>query len=150
MPPAPAPVEKPIWKNPFAYSGTVLFIVAVYVAWIVFSRWNENRRIERRAREAAAQKQHEQDQRAVELMGGSELAIQSFYGNPTIRRGQSAQLCYGVANAKKVPLDPPSGPVWPSYSRCLDVSPTKTTTYTLTASDDAGHFASQTFTIKVQ
>ncbi|SRR6267154_2585080 len=147
---APAPNEKPIWKNPSVYSGTVLFIVAVYVAWIVFSRWNENRQIERRAREAAAQKQREQDQRAVDQMGGSELAIQSFYGNPTIRRGQSAQLCYGVANAQKVTLDPPSGPVWPSYSRCLDVSPNKTTTYTLTVTDDTGHSASQAFTIKVQ
>jgi len=147
---APAPNEKPVWKNPSVYSGTVLFVVAVYVAWIVFSRWNENRQIEQRGREAAAQKQHEQDQKAVEQMGGSELAIQSFYGNSTIRRGQSAQLCYGVANAKKVTLDPPSGPVWPSYARCLDVSPNKTTTYTLTATDGAGHSASQAFTVKVQ
>jgi hypothetical protein len=145
-----APVEKPFWKNPFVYSATILLIVAIYVGWIVFSRWNENRRIEQRARDAAAQKQHEQDQKTVEQMGGSELSIQTFYGNPTVRRGQSAQLCYGVANAKKVTLDPPSGPMWPSYSRCIDVSPTKTTTYTLTASDDAGHSASQTFTIKVQ
>ena len=55
-----------------------------------------------------------------------------------------------ASNAKKVTLDPPAGPVWPSYARCLDVSPTKTTTYTLTASDDAGHSTSQTFTVKVQ
>jgi hypothetical protein len=146
----PASDQKPIWKNPFAYSGTILLFVAIYVGWIVFSRWNENRHIEQRARDAAAQKQHEQDQKTVEQMGGSELSIQSFYGNSAIRRGQSAQLCYGVANAKKVTLDPPSLPVWPSYSRCIDVSPTKTTTYTLTASDDAGHSASQSFTIKVQ
>jgi len=147
---APPSVEKPIWKNPFVYTGSILFIVAVYVGWIVFSRWHENRQIERRARDAFVQKQQEQDRRAVEQMGGSELSIQSFYGNSQILRGQSAQLCYGVANAKKVTLDPPAGPVWPSYARCLDVSPTKTTTYTLTASDDAGHSASQTFTVKVQ
>src|SRR5579859_1224040 len=147
---APAPAEKPFWKNPFVYSGTILLLVAVYVGWIVFSRWNDNRRIEQRARDAAAQKQREQDQKTVEQMGGSELAIQSFYGNPQIRRGQSAQLCYGVANAKKVTLEPQSNPVWPSYSRCVDVSPSKTTTYTLTASDSAGHSVSQTFTIKVQ
>jgi len=147
---APAPADKPIWKNPFVYSGTILFIVAIYVGWIVFSRWYGNRQIERRARDAFVQKQQEQDRRAVEQMGGSELSIQSFYGNSQILRGQSAQLCYGVANAKKVTLDPPAGPVWPSYARCLDVSPTKTTTYTLTASDEAGHSASQTFTVKVQ
>jgi hypothetical protein len=147
---APAPDEKPVWKNPFVYSGSILFIVAIYVGWIVFSRWNENRQIEQRARDAAAQKQQEQDRRTVEQMGGSDLAIQSFYGTPQIHRGDSAQLCYGVANAKKVTLEPQSGPVWPSYSRCIDVTPSKTTAYTLTASDDAGHSASQTFTVKVQ
>src|SRR5260221_11070936 len=97
---APAPNEKPIWKNPSVYSGTVLFIVAVYVAWIVFSRWNENRQIERRAREAAAQKQREQDQRAVDQMGGSELATQSFYGNPTIRAAKPPQLSSAAANTR--------------------------------------------------
>ncbi len=144
------PPQKPFWKNPFVYSGFVILVVALYVGWILLSRWNENRQIEQRNHDAAAQKQHEQDQKTVEQMGGSELAIQSFYGNPQIRRGQSAQLCYGVANAKKVTLEPQPNPVWPSYSRCVDVSPSKTTTYTLTASDAAGHSVSQTFTIKVQ
>jgi hypothetical protein len=142
--------RRSIWKNPFVYSSAILLVVAIYVGWIVFTRWNENRLIEQRSREAAAQKLHEQDQRTVEQMGGSELAIQSFYGNPQVHRGQSAQLCYGVANAKKVTLEPQSNPVWPSYGRCVDVSPAKTTTYTLTASDDAGHSVSQTFTVKVQ
>jgi hypothetical protein len=146
----PAPQVKPAWKNPFVYTGTFLILVAIYVAWIVFSRWNENRQIEERSRDAAAQKQREQDRKTVEEMGGSELAIQAFYGNSQIHRGQTAQLCYGVANAKKVTLEPQSNPVWPSYSRCVDVTPTKTTTYTLTASDDAGHSVTQTLTVKVQ
>ncbi len=146
----PVPQVKPAWKNPFVYTGTLLIIVAIYVAWIVFSRWNENRRIEEHARDTAAQKQREQDRHAVEEMGGSELVIQAFYGNPQIRRGEKAQLCYGVANAKKVTLEPQSSPAWPSYSRCVDVTPAKTTTYTLIASDDAGHSVSQTFTVKVK
>jgi len=145
----PSTEEKPIWKNPFVYSGTILLIVAFYVGWIVFSRWNENRLIEQRNREEAASKQRELDRQSVENMGGSELAIQAFYGNGQIRRGEKAQLCYGVANAKKVTLQPQTNPVWPSYSRCVDVSPTKTTTYTLTASDDAGHTVTQTLTVKV-
>jgi hypothetical protein len=147
---APAPDQKPLWKNPFVYTGTILFFVAIYVGWIVFSRWSENRQLERRARDTAQEKQREQDRSTVEQMGGSELSIQSFYGNAQIHRGQSAQLCYGVANAKKVTLEPQSNPVWPSYSRCVDVSPSKTTTYTLTASDDTGHSVSQSFTVKVQ
>lgn len=146
----PAKSEKSVWKNPFVYTGTILIVVAIYVGWIVFSRWNENRQIDRRATDITAQKQQEQDRSAVERMGGSELAIQSFYGKSEIHRGEKAQLCYGVANAKKVTLEPQSNPVWPSYSRCVDVSPTKTTTYTLTASDDAGHSIAQTFTVNVQ
>src|SRR5215475_1364556 len=142
--------EKPVWKNPFDYTGTILLVVAIYVGWVVFSHRNENRLIEQRTRDEAAEKQRELDRKTVENMGGLELAIQAFYGNPQIRPGEKAQLCYGVANAKKVTLEPQTNPVWPSYSRCVDVSPTKTTTYTLTASDDAGHSVTQTFTVKVQ
>jgi len=144
------PGSKPIWKNPFVYTGVLIILLAIYVGGIVFARWNENRTIEQRERDASATKQREEDKNAVEQMGGSELAIQSFYGNGAIRRGQTAQLCYGVANAKKVTLEPQSNPVWPSYARCVDVTPAKTTVYTLTASDDAGHSVSQTFTVKVQ
>jgi hypothetical protein len=141
---------KSVWKNPFVYSGALIALLAIYMGWIVFSRWTENRIIDQNARDSAARKQREEDKSTVEQMGGSELAIQSFYGNPVIHKGQTAQLCYGVANAKKVTLEPQSSPVWPSYSRCVDVNPVKTTVYTLTASDDAGHTVSQTFTVKVQ
>ena len=146
----PESSQKSFWKNPLVYTTAVVLLVALYVGWIVFSRWNENRSLEQRARGAAAQKQREQDRSTVEQMGGSQLAIQSFYGNTAIRRGETGQLCYGVANAEKVTLEPQSNPVWPSYSRCVDIKPTKTTTYTLTASDDAGHTLSQTFTVKVE
>ncbi len=145
----PTTSEKSIWKNPFVYTGAIILAVGIYVGWIVFSRWNENRQIDQRARDSAAQKQREQDRSTVEQMGGSELAIQSFYGNSQIHRGERAELCYGVANAKKVTLEPQSSSVWPSYARCVEVSPVKTTTYTLTATDDAGHSVTQTFTIKV-
>jgi hypothetical protein len=144
------PEAKSAWKNPFVYTGVFIVVLAIYVGWIVFARWNENRAFEQRARDISASKQREEDKNAVERMGGTELAIQSFYGNAAIHKGQTAQLCYGVANAKKVTLEPQSSPVWPSYSRCVDVTPTKTTIYTLTASDDEGHTVSQAFTVKVQ
>jgi hypothetical protein len=121
----PSSQDRPLWKNPFVIGAPILLIVALYSGWIVFSRWNENRQIEERAKAAAAQKRSEEDRLTVEAMG------------------------YGVANAKTVALDPPAGPMWPSYGRCIDVKPNKTTTYTLTASDAAGHSVSQTFTIKV-
>jgi flagellar biosynthesis/type III secretory pathway M-ring protein FliF/YscJ len=138
------------FKNPFLYSWGVLVIAVFVVVWILFSRWRENRYIESRAKEEQAQKQREQDRATLEQMGGKELAIQNFYAIPAeIRRGQSVQLCYGVANAKTVKLEPQSNPVWPSYARCVDVTPTKTTTYTLTIADAAGNTKTQSLEVKV-
>jgi len=147
----PDPQEKSAFKNPFLYSWTVLGLVALAVCLILLSRWRENRDIERRAAEQQTEKQREQDRAALEQMGGKELAIQDFYAIPgVIRSGESVQLCYGVANAKTVKLEPQSNPVWPSYSRCVDVTPTKSTTYTLTIADAAGNTKTQSLEVKVR
>lgn len=125
----------------------VLAVAALFVAWIFFSRWQEARNIEQRALE----KKREQDRRTVELLGGDRLEIQHFFANPgIIRRGESVQICYGVANAKKVTLEPQSNPVWPSYHRCVDVKPTQDTTYTLTIEDAKGQTKSASFTVQVR
>jgi|SRR5437016_1177365 len=147
----PDPPKKSVFKNPFLYSWAALAIGALVVGWILFSRWYENRGIEKRAKEERTQKQQEQDRVALEQFGGKELAIQNFYASPgTIHRGETVQLCYGVANAKTVKLEPQSNPVWPSYSRCVDVTPTKSTTYKLTIADVAGHTRTQTLEVKVR
>jgi len=87
----------------------------------------------------------------VETLGGNKFDILNFYASPgKIRRGESAQLCYGVSNAKTVRLDPPAGDVWPSYSRCFDVTPSKDTTYTLTADDGQGNTKTASLTIEVR
>jgi hypothetical protein len=143
--------KKSAFKNPFLYSWAALVIVALVVVSILFSRWQENRDLEMRARQEKTQKQQEQDRIALEQLGGKELAIQNFYATPgTIRRGETIQLCYGVANAKTVKLEPQSNPVWPSYSRCVDVAPAKNTTYTLTIEDAAGNTKSQTVQVRVR
>ena len=121
------------------------------MSWILVSRWLENRAIEKHAKQERTQKQQEQDRVTLEQMGGKELAIQNLYASPgEIRHGQTAQICYGVANAKTVKLEPQPNPVWPSYSRCVDVTPTKTTTYTLTIADAAGNTKTQTLEIRVR
>jgi len=147
----PDPPKKSAFKNPFLYSGAALVIVALVVVGILVSRWKENRDLEERAKQAKTQQQREQDNIALEQLGGKKLAIQNFYATPgTIRRGQSVQLCYGVANAKTVKLEPQRNPVWPSYSRCVDVTPTKSTTYTLTIADAAGNTKTQTLEVQVR
>ena len=145
------PPSKPILKNPMVYSSIALAIVVLVVGWILVSRWMENRGIEMRAREERTLKQQEQDRITVEQLGGKELAIHDFYATPgLVRRGETVQICYGVANAKTVTLEPQSNPVWPSYSRCVDVKPTKTTTYTLTIADTSGNTKTQSLEVKVR
>jgi hypothetical protein len=150
MQPPVAP-SKSIFKKPSFYSKIVFTIAALIVIWIFLSRWWQNRSIEYRAKDAAAEKRRAEDRATLDQMGGKELAIQTFYATPgEIRRGQSVQICYGVANAKSVKLEPQSNPVWPSYSRCVNDSPAKTTTYTLTIADAAGNTKSQSLTVQVR
>jgi hypothetical protein len=148
----PAEVRtKSVFKNPLLYSSLALAIVALIVSWILFSRWQDNKQIDRQNAQARSEKRRENDRTALDQFGGKELDIQSFYASPgAVRRGESVQLCYGVANAKTVKLEPQPNPVWPSYSRCVDATPTKTTTYTLTVQDAAGNTKSQAVEVKVQ
>ena len=143
--------HKSVFKNPFLYSSTVLAIAILVVGWILYSRWEDNRRIETRLVQERAEKQRESDRLALEQFGGKELAIQSFYVSPAvIHRGEAARLCYGVANAKSVTLEPQTDPVWPSYGHCVNVSPKKDTNYTLTATDATGKSISQSLEVKVR
>ncbi len=141
--------QKSPFKNPLMYSSLLIFVVAAYVAWILLSRHQANRAYEQHAEQAQAKKQHENDQAAIDQLGGSELAIQMLYATPRIRRGETAQVCYGVANAKTVTLQPQSGQVWPSHNLCVDIKPLKTTAYTLTATGTDGQSVSQQVTVEV-
>jgi hypothetical protein len=147
------PVSEPksLLKNPLLYSSAVLVVALLGVVFVMLSRWQDSRNIERQAAAERAEKQHEQDRIAVEQLGGKEFAILSFYASPKeIRHGESAQLCYGVANAKTVTLEPQPRAVWPSVAHCVDVSPVKSITYTLTITDEAGKTQSQDVEVKVR
>jgi hypothetical protein len=147
----PIPEKKSLLRNPLLYTSAVVVAALLGVVYVMFSRWQERRSIDRQAREQRAEKQREEDRIALEQLGGKDFAILSFYASPTvIRRGESAQLCYGVSNAKSVKLEPQPQPVWPSAAHCVDVSPTKSMTYTLTAVDAAGATKSQTVELKVR
>jgi hypothetical protein len=133
------------------YSWLVVIAGLLYVGGTLFFRWRENRAIDQEMQRKAAAKTAEEDRRIVEGMGGNRFEILSFYATgSTIRRGDSAQLCYGVSNAASVRIDPPVESLRPSYSRCLDVSPRKTTTYTLTAVDAQGNTKTATAVVRVR
>jgi hypothetical protein len=137
-------------KSPLVYSSLLIVVVAIYVGWVLYSRQIESRKYEQKIHEQQVQKQREGDQKAIEQLGGDELAIQMLYATTEVRRGETAQVCFGVANAKKVTLEPQTNPVWPSRSLCVDVNPVKTTTYTLTATGTDGKSVSQEVTVEVR
>lgn len=113
-----------------------ILLAALYTGWTFYSR--RNAAVE--FRRAAEAREIERSRKDVELNGGSQLKITMLYASAAaVRRGQTAQICYGVVNAKNISFDPPIPDVWPSMSRCVDVSPKKSTTYTLHADDGAGH-----------
>jgi len=90
-----------------------------------FLRWQKTAASKSAPKEEENQKQQEQDRVALEQLGGKELAIQNFYASPgEIRRGESVQLCYARSQRKTVKLGTSKrNPVWPSYSRCVEVTP---------------------------
>ena len=146
----PTTPRKSPWKNPLLYMSLILACVALYVIYVFVARHESNLRYVQRTKERQSAQRREDDLRAVEQLGGSDLAIRGLYVSPSIiNTGQSAQLCYDVANAKTVTLDPPVAAVWPSHSRCVSLSPKKSTAYTLSIKDAAGHTASQTVEIRV-
>ena len=78
------------------------------------------------------------------------MKITQFYATtPELPRGEKELICYGVEHAKTVWLSPPRQELSPSYSRCVEVAPEHTTTYTLTAEDESGHPATKTLTVTV-
>ena len=138
-------------RNLWAGFGAVVAIVLCFVGYTMWSRGQQDSDLAYKAQAAKAATQRESDAAAVEELGGADFKIIAFYASPgLIHRGETVDMCYGVSNAKAVKLDPPEGNVWPSANRCLQVTPKKTTTYTLTIDDGKGKIANQTLTITVK
>jgi hypothetical protein len=72
------------------------------------------------------------------------VRITQFYATaPQLARGEKELLCYGVENASSVWLSPPRRELSAALSRCVDVEPTETTTYTITAEGPSGTASKQ-------
>ena len=124
----------------------VFLLSALYVGGVFYSRWHSTREIETKA--ADTERTH--DEKVYQALGGDRFDILKFYAYPgIINRGDSTTLCYSVSNAKSVTLEPQSNAVWPAFERCVSVTPAKTTTYTLTATDAAGNTKTATAEVEV-
>ncbi len=121
-------------------------IAALYTAWVFYSRYSEAKRIE----EQAAQKAAEADRKTIERAGGHDLKILAFYANPSvIKNGETGLLCYSVANAKAVRLEPEGPEITPALTKCVEVKPSKTTAYTMIAEDASGNSVQAEATVRV-
>jgi hypothetical protein len=144
----PAPEPRTESRIYMIVSVVAFLFVGLYVSWVFYSRWEANQAIA----DKAAEKQRAKDQQTFEMMGGSRFDILVYAANPpVIRAGEKSSLCYGVSNAKGVKIEPEAEePVWPAFSRCVHVSPRKTTNYTLTIEDGAGHSKTASVEVRVQ
>ena len=78
------------------------------------------------------------------------VRITQFYATaPNLTPGDQELLCYGVENARSVWLSPPQRELSAALTRCVDVNPARTTTYTLTAEGSDGNRVTGNLTITV-
>lgn len=124
-----------------------VILALAWSGWVLWSRREATAAMEK----AATEKQAQQDRAVLQKLGGNELTILMFYSNPpVIAKGEKALLCYGVSNASTVRIEPPVDGVSPSLSRCVEVRPSRTTDYTLSARDRGGKTLVQTVSVRVQ
>ena len=143
-----APESQTGFRTYVIVSLVAFLFVGLYVGWVFYSRWQANNTIS----EKAAEKERTQDRQTFEAMGGNRFEILVFAANPpVIQSGEKSSLCYSVSNAKAVKIEPQTEePVWPAYSRCVHVSPHKSTKYTLTIDDGAGHSKTADVEVRVR
>jgi hypothetical protein len=135
-------------KKILPYTTVLLIIAILYVAYTFYTRHESDVQAEAQleAKQEAARK------RTVDaVFGNGEIKFSSFsMDHSAIHSGQTARACYGVENAVHVKIDPPVEALKPTYQHCFDVSPKKTTTYTITADDGKGHSKSESLTLEVR
>ncbi len=125
------------------FGGVVVAIALAFLVWMIVSR-----RAALRLEPPAPPSPY------VDFEGVDKLAsvtILRFYAMPgVLSAGEKAILCYGVAKAKAVRLDPPVARLAPSLNRCIQVAPGADTRYTLTAEGADGRSVSESFVIQVK
>lgn len=130
----------------FRVTIVLLLVLTAYLGWTYYSRRSRERSLMDQVQERKAA----EDQTLSEIYGDGSVKVLMFYSvPPSIRPGETAQVCYGVVSAESVRIEPPVGDVWPSASRCLEVSPKEGTVYTLTAEDAEGNSATAETAVNV-
>jgi hypothetical protein len=133
------------------YTTLAVILAAIYSGWTLYSRYQSAREADQRVHDTQTQKSASQAQTVIDEYGGGKLAILSFHVEPQVASaGERVLVCYGVANATEVTIEPRIEDVKPSVSRCLEVHPTTSVTYTLTARDGSGASQMQTARVEIR
>jgi len=112
----------------------------LYVGWVFASRWLST----------PADKPPAAPESAGAYVPDTKLKIAQFYASPLeLSEGGKALLCYGVANAKSVRVEPAVDGVWPSPNRCVEIAPARTTQYKLIAESADGEVETASAEVKV-
>ena len=136
----------PLLRKALPYLTVATIIAAAYDGWFFYSRWRDAREW----KAVSKAQESEAARRTIDMLGGGQLKILNFYPNPAaIRRGDHANICYGVYGAKSVRIEPPVEALHPAVAHCLQVTPSRSTEYRLVAEDGSGHSASQRFVLRV-
>ena len=135
------------WQRVLLTFSTICLIASIfYVAWTFLSRWQAQRRM----RQEIHDREVQDARKVVDQYASGHLRILAFYADPpSLKRGDHSNLCFGLDSADWVRIEPGVQPVKPALTRCVSVSPTTTTEYTLTAGGPGGKTVSQTLTILV-
>lgn len=129
------------------FTSAAVVIALLYVGYVFYSR----HQAEKDAEQKLTDQQAADVRKTSEAYGGNELKILTFYATAgPIRRGETTQLCYSVSNAQSLKIEPDVHDVPVSYSNCVKVSPTKDTTYVLSATSAKGKTDTAELTIPVR
>jgi len=132
------------------YSTLVVAIATAYSGWIMYSRYRDARDAEERIEKTKRDRVVEAGRWVSDVLG-DEVKILSFAADPgAVRPGGSVLLCYGVANASTVKIEPKVEGVRPAFTHCVEAFPRNTTTYKLTAGDRDGKTATASVTVTVR
>jgi len=135
----------PLLRKALPFLTVAIFAAAAYNGWFFYSRWRDAHETERTSQAMEV----EEAQRTINMLGGGRLKILNFYASPNaIRRGEHANICYGVYGAKSVRIEPPVE-LHPAIQHCLQVSPSRSTEYKLVAEDSLGHTATEGLVLQV-
>lgn len=133
-------------RKAYRFTWMLAVLIALYLGWTFYVRWSDNRAFRQRMEEFNTS----QETTISKSYGGGELTILGFYATPpAVHPGETAQLCYSVASAESVRIEPHVDNVWPSISRCVTVTPTEETIYKLIAQDAEGNTKTVETTVEI-